>query len=462
MFGFPTQVRHLYTRQPRSSRPWPPPGAIDRDLRIAVSEFAPGNEIVLDKRVYRSVGCVGYMPRPGREPESLANPLGLVMEVGLCEVCRNLDEHPASGCPNCGAAGDDYRSVHLASPTGFRAEWTANPDVYDGSVERLSRAAVPRLTLEPSRMVEHSADGFVVRGGSTRLYTVNDNHGRGFEFGRASMPGHGWLELSAVRSEWVDRSRETSEVVLGARLTTDVLIAHASRPAAAGWSHRLPGKSGQGGLVATARRAGWTSLAFAFRAAAAILLQVEVQELEAGLRFLKDPGSGLLQPQVFLADTIENGAGYVTHLAQPTHFHELVDRVEELIASWADVIRHGCDTACYSCLKDYTNSAYHPLLDWRLAADVLDVVRYGEPRTDRWAATRLQAIRAVVDAFDWRCDDVNATVPHIQTISRRPLRVIHPLSDRDVDLYEAESDEAICDVFNLNRRPGRVYLEVVQ
>src|SRR5262249_26138983 len=75
MFGFPTQVRHLYTRQPRASRPWPPPGAIDRDLRVAVSEFAPGNEIVVDKHVFRSVGCVGYRPRSFGDPEPLANPL---------------------------------------------------------------------------------------------------------------------------------------------------------------------------------------------------------------------------------------------------------------------------------------------------------------------------------------------------------------------------------------------------
>src|SRR5207237_9732517 len=56
MFGFPTQSRYLFTQRPQSSDPWPPIGAIDRDLRIAISEFAPGNEVVIDKFVYRSVG----------------------------------------------------------------------------------------------------------------------------------------------------------------------------------------------------------------------------------------------------------------------------------------------------------------------------------------------------------------------------------------------------------------------
>src|SRR5207249_2368393 len=78
MFGFPTQVRHLYTRLPRSSQPWPPEGAIDRDLRMAVSEFAPGNEIVLDKFVYRSIGAVGFRPTAAGPPDVLPDPLGLI------------------------------------------------------------------------------------------------------------------------------------------------------------------------------------------------------------------------------------------------------------------------------------------------------------------------------------------------------------------------------------------------
>jgi hypothetical protein len=50
-FGFPTSVRYLYPRMPMRSQPWPPEGAIDRDMRLAISEFAPGNEIVRDKLV---------------------------------------------------------------------------------------------------------------------------------------------------------------------------------------------------------------------------------------------------------------------------------------------------------------------------------------------------------------------------------------------------------------------------
>src|ERR1039458_3146030 len=45
MFGFPTRVRLLFTNIPHRGFPWPPErGTVDRDLDIAISQFAPGSE----------------------------------------------------------------------------------------------------------------------------------------------------------------------------------------------------------------------------------------------------------------------------------------------------------------------------------------------------------------------------------------------------------------------------------
>src|SRR5437667_8604145 len=56
MFGFPTRVRTLYTRWPNSAYQWPPEtGTVDRDLDIAISQFAPGSQIVKDKAVHTDI-----------------------------------------------------------------------------------------------------------------------------------------------------------------------------------------------------------------------------------------------------------------------------------------------------------------------------------------------------------------------------------------------------------------------
>jgi MrfA Zn-binding domain len=195
----------------------------------------------------------------------------------------------------------------------------------------------------------------------------------------------------------LEQDGESRELALGARLATDVLIAHALEPQTAGFSHCLPDRTRPGALVATARRAAWTSLAFALRSAAAAKLDVEPPELETGIRLIRDPASNLLYPEIFLADAIENGAGYVSHLARAEEFDDLLDRVEALVDHWD--AHHECDTSCYACLRDYANSSYHPLLDWRLAGDTLDILRHGAPRRPRWKTTRAQALQAAVAAF---------------------------------------------------------------
>ena len=89
--------------------------------------------------------------------------------------------------------------------------------------------------------------------------------------------------------------------------------------------------------IITARRAAWTSLAFALRAAAADLLQVEVRELDAGVRLIATEGGEDLYPEVFLTDVIENGAGYRhANRPRPDMFPQPLDRAEALIAEWDD------------------------------------------------------------------------------------------------------------------------------
>ena len=60
-------------------------------------------------------------------------------------------------------------------------------------------------------------------------------------------------------------------------------------------------------------------------------------------------------------------------------------------------------------------------------------------------------------AFEWACPDVHAAAPTIQTF-RGPLDVIHPLADRDDQMRNRSERSNVCDVFNLNRRPGAIYL----
>src|SRR5213078_2711261 len=95
----------------------------------------------------------------------------------------------------------------------------------------------------------------------------------------------------------------------------------------------------------------------------------------AGIRSL-ETATGGVTGQVFLCDTLENGAGYATHLGTAPVMQELLEMIarpsacefhDRLVAPpHADA----CDTSCPDCLRSYSNLAYHNLLDWRLGMDM--------------------------------------------------------------------------------------------
>src|SRR5689334_6944670 len=70
------------------------------------------------------------------------------------------------------------------------------------------------------------------------------------------------------------------------------------------------------GAEGLAVRAALYSFGFLVRRAAADLLDVqEERELKVGLRVLRDANGDVIG-QVFVSDTLENGAGYASHLGQ--------------------------------------------------------------------------------------------------------------------------------------------------
>jgi hypothetical protein len=64
MFGFPTRVRYLFHQIPgMHTTGWPPErGVIDREMDIAISQFAPEGQSVKDDKIYTSIGVGEWGP----------------------------------------------------------------------------------------------------------------------------------------------------------------------------------------------------------------------------------------------------------------------------------------------------------------------------------------------------------------------------------------------------------------
>ena len=165
-------------------------------------------------------------------------------------------------------------------------------------------------------------------------------------------------------------------VALTCRTFTDILVVgHASAP----------------GITTDfdteAREAAWTSFSELLVSAASDLLMVERRELEVGIR--RTFVDNKKKAEIFLADALENGAGYALELARLPRFRELMKLIldDGLADRFAE---HRCDSACYLCLKNYENMRSHGILDWRLALDLANVIA-ARPFPDRRAFAIEQA-----------------------------------------------------------------------
>lgn len=387
MFGFPTRVRLLYTRWPFSGTQWPPEtGIVDRNLDVAISQFAPGSQTVKDKAVHTACGVVELFPQGGKITSSPGLVPALTQgnpSLGLCKNCQAVvyphtvlnqplpggEKPPTIECPVCGA--NDLRTVDAREPKGFFTD--LQEEDFDGQFEWQPRSTRPSLSISanvtpPASLLNASICAF-----NDSIISVNDNGGQGgFDFQQAKVFGRtkpGAYAVSPKSDSKVGTSGPAYRVALLSRRKTDILLVNIE-----GWPD---------GVFADPRtvvgRAAWYSFAFWLRVAAAAHLDVDSLELEAGFRSLEQNGTVI--GQAFLSDKLENGAGYCTELAKTNQFQQLMVQASitapnSIASQWLNPHGHGreCDASCNLCLRDYQNLAYHGLLDWRLALDMARLV----------------------------------------------------------------------------------------
>ncbi len=362
-YGFPTDVvelrtHHVYRSEARRVE-------LQRDLRIAISEYAPGGEVVAAKRIW--VGG-GLYRRSGREWQ--------VVHYAVCPQCGRFhrDLRPLNRrCTVCGADlfGWPRRPVRFVIPEwGFLASSkTRDPGerrpqrIYASRVffsEYVSEGAgggagleeVPRLSGEAVRVARrYSRYG--------RLAVVNAGvGGAGFRL----CTRCGWAEAAPSTRPGRRSHRQRSHTNprtgrpchgtietyhLGHEFITDVLELRFTGPLAPADDRDL-----------------WLSTLYALLEGASEALGIARDDLD-GTLYPYRVGS---PPALVLFDNVPGGAGHVRCIAQA------LPRVVQ--AAWERVARCECgeETSCYECLRNFYNQHVHDRLRRGRARDLLGVL----------------------------------------------------------------------------------------
>jgi len=350
-YGFPVDVVPLKTNHLASHDA----ARIDlnRDLRVAISEFAPGSGVVAAKRLWTSAG-VYLLPNhalPERRYATCTNCRRIVYAVdeGSCPMCTGplvgagTMVEPIFGFvaqePETRALGED-RPLRLFSSQVFFAH-------IDGTQPEARTPVVIGAGGQATLTARHSRRGV--------LAVVNTGRGRGFMFCHQC----GFAELSPLKPPRTrkphrhpvtgrDCSQYTNRVHFGHRFQTDIVE----------FVLPLLDEGDDPSEVEGLRE----SLLSAIAEGAARQLSVPREDL-AGTYYVEHG-----KPVFVLYDNVPGGAGLARQAFQ---------RAGEVMAA-ARRVCEGCScgesSSCYGCLRNYRNQHQHDKLDRTRAARAVSLV----------------------------------------------------------------------------------------
>ena len=458
MFGFPSRVRSLLSGPVRQREDLAAVSIADRPLGQAVSIFAPGAKIVRDGSVHVVAGFAAW-DLTGWKPQPM-DPLGEAIQVGTCDTCGSTFVTPSS--PYCVVCEAELQVIEVHQPLGFRTTYRKSD--FDDSPDESPSAGRVAVSLADRPSSEDRVFGSdVALYEQARLLQVNDNNGRLFTVAHDKNASVLVDEpaLFGDVSGWPPADlRNQRQIAIGEMRTTDVLTIGIS-------GDHVPGRtvSIRTDAVPAGHSAYW-SLTEALRRGAKRLLDIDPLELTAGLY-----PRGSAHMGVFLADSLDNGAGYAVELGQRKNFVKLLTETRlRLTEDWSDSSHAHCTSGCVDCLRSYDNRLLHHFLDWRLALDMLDLMA-GEPLDfSRWAGMGKMIAEGLATTahLTVRCGETSGGVPIVfNADSGKAVLLGHPLWPRqntdDVPELCAGLDELAAgyglagtvhaDVFEAARRP---------
>lgn len=454
MFGFPTRVRYLYRTEVDGKST--ANEISDRPLGQAVSLFAPGAQIVRDGWTYTVNGFSAWRRGAGNKPYGV-DPLRSSLSLVRCTMCgASTVADRWQTCPVC--AGP-VREIKVYQPDGFRT----HPDRKDGAIEDRDAATASRPVLawlDPGEPDGRYGALDVWGLEQAKLLTINDNNGRLFPMYSHSDKS---VIVPVVGTDPGSMAKRDEAAIGEVRVTDATLMLVRD-------AELVTGVVPTDRSIAAAGQAAMLSFAEALRRGCQAELDIDPSELVVGIQ--PRTVGGVRTAAVYVADTLENGAGYAVELGGGRLGDVLERLADEVGLTWAGRAHSECDSSCPDCLRSWDNRHLHGALDWRLALDVTDLALGRHLPADRWADVAHQSAGQFVSAFGEAVEglsvDETAGVV-VLSAGRVAVPVGHPLWSADSSYFNDEQtvvEELLraagrtvrwTDARTLRARPDRVF-----
>jgi ATP-dependent helicase YprA (DUF1998 family) len=407
----------------------------------ALSEYAPGRLIVINKETYRSGGIVAnVLPTVHDRAAPLFADIRNLVHCDACSFVRDLDEDELM-TPVCPVCSGELQSTRMIVPQVFTPEdgKALDEDDRDQDITYATSAQFP-VPVGRGDLPELNSIGTNVAYAVTpdrKLVTANKGQlsndvYQGFwvceKCGRASTeePNLGAHQRPYQIEFSFGPPKPTRQcngrfhsVFMGHVFSTDLLLLRIAVKSPIVTTTTNP-------VVLRALEDGLYSIAEGLRLSASRHPQLDLDpsEFGAGFRIVPALADGELLLDVYLYDTLSGGAGYAELAGR--HLQEILADVLALLESCPA----SCDRSCESCLRHYHNQHLRGRLDRHIGAQLLRYALTGEVPRELDAtsqAGRLAPLKRMLELDGFRCQSVAAVndvnVPLLVELDGRRLGV---------------------------------------
>jgi ATP-dependent helicase YprA (DUF1998 family) len=353
----------------------------------ALSEYAPGRLLVVNKETYRVGGMLFYPITTSRPAEELFSK-DLKKYIG-CQNCTYLrleengnDSDNSLICPIC---DNDLYVRELMDPPDFAPEGSRplSERDRDQDITYATSAELPEVSDREAFDWEECSGMNLqyTKKEDVKLIVVNKGKDfRGFDF--CESCGAGWISETGIDSNGGSHQRPfpipgfvykkeapsnkcngeiRKNIFLEHQFLTDVFLLRIPIKSPIDFSPDKPWL-----------RDSLTTLAEAFTLGASLQLDIDPGELGAGFRMLASTGNENGNLEIFLYDTTSGGAGYAYEAGE--NLIAVLERTKLLLSKCTN---DECETSCTKCLRHYGNRFLHTRLNRKLGLQLLDYAMNG-------------------------------------------------------------------------------------
>ncbi|WP_245760091.1 DEAD/DEAH box helicase [Pseudomonas graminis] len=386
-----------------------------QSIAKALSEYAPGRLIVIDRKTYRSGGVFADMPTSAvNRAIPLFDDAKLHVHCKSCSFVRNPNKLGGNGgvCPVCNG---ELTEEQMILPQVFGPERADDlpEDDREQEITFATMAQFPQAVdpenfsfrdCGPNASYTHATDQTLVtvnrgrQGAEQGGFSVCVECGHASVYDQQSQVGaHDRpYKLLGPKGTPLTCSGKFAKVILGHDFKTDLLLLRLkiAEPLATNTVDVVVLQMLEDALH---------SVAEALRLAASRHRQLDLDPSEFGSGFRIEPAlqDSVRTLEVFLYDTLAGGAGYAEIAAR--HMPEILEDTIQLLETCT------CETSCTECLNHFHNQHLQHRLDRNLGATLLRYAVWGEEpvcSSPEEQADTLSQLRASLELDGYRCTAV--------------------------------------------------------